>query len=320
MSHNVLDILITFSSIFLLWGAVIVNVILPLDFSSHPARLWRQFAHLLAEKVNTNHSYTQDMISGTLACALMLLPALTVLMALGNLAGQIEYFNIALLIIALDWRHQLRFTNQMVQLLGQEDKANARLALSPIINRQVDTLSMVGLGKATVETLVVGQTRQVIGVMFWFAVGGGIGALIYRLACELQRAWSPAKPDFRPFGLASSRLVLILEWLPSHLFILLLLIGRNVGQIYSQAKTQVSRWPSPSTGWLLSVIGLKLQLALGGPAIYESKKAVRAKLGGRIAPSALHISQVATLINQRTLWWIVIQSILMVLTTLVTHV
>jgi adenosylcobinamide-phosphate synthase len=50
---------------------------------------------------------------------------------------------------------------------------------------------------------------------------------------------------------------------------------------------------------------------LGGPAIYDGKKSVRAKLGGRIAPSALHMAQVQKLLAWRMLAWILIQSALM---------
>lgn len=320
MSTQLVDIFTTFSPLFIMWAAVLINLILPLPYSAHPARVWYQFAQLLASKVNTHQSYRQDFISGSLACGLMLFPAVVLLIAIKNLAWEPRYYEFALLLLALDWRHQLQLASKMGQWLSQEDKENARLELAPLLNRRVDTLSMVGLGKATTEALISGHSRQVIGVLFWFSVSGGIGAFTYRLACELHRAWTPTQPELRPFGLASARLVLILEWLPLRLFMILLLIGKNSTAILQQTKLQVRSWPSPSQGWLLAIIGHKLQLSMGGPALYNNTKAVRAKLGGRIAPSALHISQVMKLLNQRTFYWLTLQSVIIALICLVPHV
>lgn len=320
MSAQLVDVWATFSPLFILWAAVIVNLILPLPFSAHPARIWYQFAHLLASKVNTHRHYRQDFVSGSLACTLMLLPAMTVLFAIQNLAPEPHYFQFALLVLALDWRHQNQVANKMGHWLSEEDKDNARLELKPLLNRQVESLSLVGLGKATTEVIISGHSRHVIGVLFWFAIGGGIGAFMYRLVCELHRAWSPSQAGFRPFGLVCARLVLVLEWLPVRIFIGLLLIGKNRQSVWQGAKTQALSWPSPSQGWLLSVIGHKLQLSLGGPAIYANIKSVRAKLGGKIAPSALHISQLMTLLNQTTCYWLILQSGIIALFCLVPHV
>ncbi len=316
MSSELSQMMLDFSPLLILWAGVILNLLLPLSYSAHPTRLWHQFAQLLASKVNSHRSYQQDSMSGALACALMLLPSLAILIALQTLAWQVEYFQLALLFLALDWRNQNQLANKMGDWLSREDKDKARQELASLLNRDVNTLSLLGAGKATVETLIAGQSRQVISVMFWFALSGGIGAFIYRLTCELHRAWSPSQPIYRPFGLATAQLLLILEWLPVRLFLLLILAGRNAAQVYSQAKQQYRSWISPSQGLLLATIGHKFQLSLGGPALYQNRqktniKSVRAKLGGRIAPAALHLSQVMRLLNQRTVLWLVLQSLVM---------
>ncbi len=324
MSPKFLDVLTTFSPLLIMWGTVLLNIVIPLNYSAHPARLWNRFALILAQKVNTHRSHSQDQISGTLACGLMLLPALAILIAFQTLTWQDAYYQFALLFLALDWRNQLQLANKMCQWMSKEDKASARAELAPVLNREVGTLSILGLGKATVETVIAGQSRQVIGVLFWFALTGGTGAFFYRLICELHRAWSPSKPGFRPFGSACANLMLLLEWIPVRLFLLLLIAGREMSVLYFQAKQQYSSWISPSQGYLLAAIGHKFQLSLGGPAIYKNKgqdsKSVRTKLGGRIAPAPLHISQVMRLLNQRTLWWLAIQSILMISGVMITNV
>jgi len=74
---------------------------------------------------------------------------------------------------------------------------------------------------------------------------------------------------------------------------------------------QAKSWPLPGPAWLLCSIGNKLQLSLGGPALYQGQRAERARIGGRIAPSAIHLAQIQTLIVWRIFAWIVVQSLIL---------
>jgi adenosylcobinamide-phosphate synthase len=88
-------------------------------------------------------------------------------------------------------------------------------------------------------------------------------------------------------------------------------IGQRTTECFQLLQQQAKSWPLPGPSWLLVVVGSKLELSLGGPAIYAGKKAVRSKLGGRIAPSALHIAQVQKLLAWRMFAWIILQSLIM---------
>ncbi|WNJ94438.1 cobalamin biosynthesis family protein [Vibrio ruber] len=309
--NHIQELLQTQSALLIMWGALLIHLVLPLPSVAHPALLWHKFAEILAEKVNTQGSYAQRTLSGTLATFLMLIPALMVLIALEPLVWQSELYHLLLLILALDWRGLTTLSKPLFHALAIQDKPQARQLLAERLNRQTDALSEVGLGKASAELLIVGQARQVITVLFWYGLLGGIGALMYRLIVELSRVWSPSVPSNYPFGLAASRLNAGCEWVPVRLFALFLMAGQNLSSIWAQTRRQSCSWPSRTIGWLLCSVGHKLNLSLGGPAIYAGKKNVRAKLGGRVIPSALHLSQVQKLLNQRTYVWIGCQSLLM---------
>lgn len=298
-------------ALLVLWGALLFHLILPFPREAHPATLWHKFAELLANKVNNNSSYSQSIISGTLAWLLMLLPMLVVLIALKPLVWQPQLFELAFLLLAIDWRNTDKFTAQFVQALAREDKEHAKMLLKPLVNRSTDTLSLLGLGKAGAETLIMSYGRNVIGVLFWYAIAGGIGAFFYRMSVELARAWSPSRPQFSPFGIPAIRAVAILDFIPLRLFALITAIGQRTTQCFQLISQQAKSWPLPGPSWLLVTVGAKLELSLGGPAIYAGKKAVRSKLGGRIAPSALHIAQVQKLLAWRMFAWVIIQSLIM---------
>lgn len=305
-------------ALLVMWGALLCNWLLPFPREAHPALLWHKFAEQLAEKVNTRASYSQSLISGTLAWGLMILPTLAVLIALKPLVWQPALFELAFLLLAIEWRNTQRFGRLFVEALARNDKEQARLLIRPYLNRETRPLSLLGLGKAGVETLTMSYGRNLIGVLFWYGISGATGAFLYRMCVELARAWSPSREYFHPFGLPAVRVVAILDWLPLRLYSLFILLGQRSRATYLLLREQARQWPLPGPAWLLVSVGAKLELSMGGPAIYPtdakhqaSKKRIRAKLGGRIAPSAIHVAQVLTLLNQRLLVWFVVQSLLM---------
>lgn len=298
-------------ALLVLWGALLCHLILPFPREAHPAILWHKFAEQLADKVNVNNSYQQSIISGGLAWLLMILPMLAVLIALKPLVWQPQLFELAFLLLAIDWRNTDKFTAQFVAALAREDKEQAKMLIKPLINRSTEPLSLLGLGKAGSETLIMSYGRNVVGVLFWYAIAGGIGAFGYRMSVELARAWSPSRQKFSPFGLTAVRAVAVLDFIPLRLFALMIVVGHRAKASVQLIQQQASSWPLPGPAWLIVAVGGKLELSLGGPAIYDGKKSVRAKLGGRIAPSAIHVAQVQKMLAWRMFTWIIIQSLLM---------
>ena len=171
--------------------------------------------------------------------------------------------------------------------------------------------SLLGLGKAGTETLIMSYGRNVVAVLFWYAITGGIGAFIYRMTVELARAWSPSREKFSPFGLPVIRAVAVLDYIPLRLFAVMIALGSRTSEVWALLKQQAATWPLPGPSWLIIAVGAKQELSLGGPAIYDGKKSVRSKLGGRIAPSAIHIAQVQRLLAWRMFAWIMVQSAIM---------
>jgi len=295
-------------ALLVMWGALLFHLIIPFPRDAHPAILWHKFAELLSSKVNINSSYNQSIISGTLAWLLMCIPAYLVLWALQPLVWQPQLFELALLLIALDWKNNEKLAGELIHALAKEDKLKARKLLDPLLNRDTERLSPLGLGKAGAETLIMGYGRNVICVLFWYGIGGGVAALMYRLTAELARAWSPSRQSYSPFGLPVTRAVAVLDYIPLKLFALIIALGHRTQAVFALFKTQGATWPLPGPSWLLIAVGGKLELSLGGPAIYEKRKAVRAKIGGRIAPSAIHLAQIHKLMAWRICVWLLLQS------------
>ena len=302
------------STLLALWGALALQWLLPLPSQLHPLIIWRQLALALADKVNKpNDAPQQKRLSGLLSWSLLWLTVLIVLICLYQLVWIDAAFHLLLLWVALDWRNMHKFSKQFTRAYSREDKQQCRELLGTKLNRHTDSLSLLGLGKAGAETMLVGYGRLVAGVLFWYALAGGIGALLYRLAVELSRCWSPSRQQFRHFGQPATAVLAILDIVPLRIFALLLTLGHNGKLALRGIRQQGENWQLPGPGWLLTAAGHKLSLSLGGPAIYDQIKMERPKLGGRIAPAALHLSQIDRLTNQRLWVWVIAQSLLLLM-------
>lgn len=128
-------------ALLILWGALLFHLVLPIPRSSHPITLWHKFAELLADKVNTQQNHQQSLISGSLALLLMLFPSLAVLFALKPLVWQPQLLELALLLLALDWRSNDSLAQALVRAMANEDKPAARSLLALPQSRNHCTLS-----------------------------------------------------------------------------------------------------------------------------------------------------------------------------------
>ncbi|MGF1699730.1 cobalamin biosynthesis family protein [Photobacterium makurazakiensis] len=302
------------SALLALWGALAMQWLLPIPPLLHPINIWQQLAAAIANKVNKpDDSPRQQQFSGLLAWSLMWLTMLTLLICLYQLVWIDTTFHLVLLWLALEWRNTAKFSKQFIRAYSQENKTLCRQLLTPKLNRNTDSLSLLGLGKAGAETQLLAYGRLVAGVLFWYALAGGIGAIMYRLAVSLAREWSPSRQLFRSFGQPAVKLLAIFDIVPLRLFALLISFGRNAKVALQGLARQGESWLLPGPGWLLVATGHKLSLSLGGPAIYDQTKMERPRIGGKIAPAALHLAQIDQLTKTRLIIWLIIQSTLLIL-------
>ena len=67
------------------------------------------------------------------------------------------------------------------------------------------------------ETVLVGTHEQLLGVVFWFAVLGPVGAVLYRLSATLEIIAGKELREWRGFYEAAEVLHGVLDWVPARL-------------------------------------------------------------------------------------------------------
>ncbi|MDD1784080.1 cobalamin biosynthesis family protein [Enterovibrio sp. ZSDZ35] len=304
--------LLDHSTLLAMWGALILHWFYPIPANITPLGLWRRVAVAIAEKVNhLEDPPAQQRLAGTLSLAIMWLTIAVLLIALKQLVWTVWLFDLLLLWFALGWKPISVAAYNVEQALNRDDKPTARTYLSKILNRDTCSLSQVGIAKAGCETLLAGYARGLIGVLFWYAIGGGIAAFLYALIVQLARCWPTRRQEYADFGLATAAFLTVLDWLPNRLFALLIAAGLRFNHAIEAIRLNGNQWSANGIGWLLASSGAKFQVALGGPAIYDNDKVSRPTLGGIITPSSLHLAMLNQQLRQKALIWIVIQSFFM---------
>ncbi|MGL5007463.1 MAG: cobalamin biosynthesis protein [Plesiomonas sp.] len=284
--------------LFILWGGIALHLVL-----AQPAQGLRQGMTLIALRLqqrvlHTNTPPSQQQLAGLLSTILLLIPIALMLFSLSILVWSEALFHVLLLWLAFDFACIWPENQRLRQALHRDQKHTARTLLAEKVQRDTDTLSLLGLGKAGAETLLQGYLRGLIHVLIWFMLGGGIAALLYRVCQLLARAWSPLQPQCYYFGRFVTILVLLAELPGTLLFVLLFIPGKKMLLRLRRMHIQAKGWAYYPIGALYTQVGLILNIAMGGPVRYQGVRVSRPTLGG------LHSIQAAQLLAlMRQLQW-----------------
>jgi adenosylcobinamide-phosphate synthase len=188
---------------------------------------------------------------------------------------------------------------------GRLDRA--RWLTSRIVSRDTGQAGASDLAKAGAESLLENGNDAVFGTLFWFLVGGGAGAVLFRLANTLDAMWGYRSTRFDRFGRVAARVDDVLNYIPARLTALsyvLLASGPGRRRAWHCWRVQAPAWSSPNAGPVMASGAGALGVALGGAAVYDGKVELRPPLGSGPAASAADILRAWCLVRRTTLLWI----------------
>lgn len=294
--------LLSFLTLIIAWG---VEKYLPWPDKFHPLSLWKLVVLRMGDKVlpSNQDGPKQHQISGALACIVLLIPVCIIISIFVYLAEYPLFFETLFLVIALRHRNIDLVASKMPKYLKGNKKQLAKDSLAPILLRETDKLSPLGLCKATCETLVLRFNYQFCAVIFWFMLTGGIGALLYRVLYECTQNWPIKDYKFRYFGRFTRYLVTALQW-PSSLLAGLSVALASVTLAGLNALV-AKYWLKPRS-FLLNIAGASLGCQFGGPALYKGVKHRTVKCGAEREVVLADLKRCINLLNlTRMLWFCV---------------
>ncbi|MFS8630518.1 MAG: cobalamin biosynthesis protein [Bacillales bacterium] len=113
--------------------------------------------------------------------------------------------------------------------------------------------------------------------------------ILYRAVNTCDSMVGYQNERFREFGWASARLDDFLNWLPSRLTGMLILLGNKPRKMSHKEAWRIwfrdaKKHPSPNSGWLEAAVAAVLGVRLGGINYYQGKMSKRAVMGEPLMP------------------------------------
>jgi adenosylcobinamide-phosphate synthase len=238
---------------------------------------------------------------GVLAWLVAVVP-LTVLAAwLAQLSGWGVVFSIWAVYFAVGHKSLHDHLRPVATALAVGDEAEARLRVARVVSRDSAALDIAA---AATETTLENGNDGVFGALFWFAVAGAPGAILYRLANTLDASWGYRSARYLQFGWAAARLDDVLNYVPARLTALTYALLGQTRVALRCWLVQAPTWDSPNAGPVMAAGAGALGVRLGGPARYQGEWHDRPPLGEGATATGADIERALGLVRHGVWLWV----------------
>ena len=283
-----------------LLSVVLLKIILSIFFIKEPLHFFKLFCTLLAKKVNNpKNSASQQKIAGFIGIVITLVPIVIILWLYEDFIEVTWLWQGFLLYLALGSFGLTRFSMKIAKAIIANNNVEAKKHLSPLVLRETNKLSELGISKTTIEMQLLQTIQQCFTVAFYFLLIGPLAALTFRLLLEMHYSWNTKQPNFIAFGKPIHTLIQLLQWLPVRLFVFILMLG-TLGQNFKLFWQLIKgHFFTLNNNIALHGIALVLDKKLGGVAIYNGQKVRRPSFNNKARePEPKDIINAVKRINQ----------------------
>ncbi len=268
----------------------------------HPLVGFGRWAGLIERKVR---KWLPDhRLAGVLAWLLAVLPWLAIACVLRSLHPLASWLvDISLLYLALGGRSLIEHIEAVARPLAEDNLPLARERVGWIVSRDTATMSSDEVARAATESALENGNDAIFGALFCFAIGGGIGVLLYRLANTLDAMWGYRNARYLHFGWAAARIDDVLNFFPARLTALGYALLGDTRQALRCWRTQAGQWVSPNAGAVMAAGAGALGVRLGGSSRYHGETVTRPTLGAGRAPDAASLASAIALVQRSALLW-----------------
>jgi adenosylcobinamide-phosphate synthase len=165
----------------------------------------------------------------------------------------------------------LRHVWRVEQGLAAGDLAAGRAAVAALVVRDADRLDAAACRRAAIESLAENLTDGVTSAVFWYAIGGLPGLVLFKVASTLDSMVGNRTPRYVRFGTAGARLDDVMNYVPARLTWLLLAAtalvvpGASARQALAVGLDQHAVLPGPNSGWSEAAAAGAIRRRLVGP-------------------------------------------------------
>ncbi|RFQ17131.1 cobalamin biosynthesis protein, partial [Pseudomonas sp. ATCC 13867] len=190
----------------------------------HPLVAFGRFADRLERRFNRSRTDAAAdtpglgwRSHGVTAWVLAVIP-LTLIAGLLSLLPQVGWLVQALaLYAALGLRSLGEHAEPVALALRGGDLNEARLRVGCMVSRETSALDETAVARAATESVLENGSDAVFAALFWFAVAGAPGVVLYRLSNTLDAMWGYRNARFERFGWAAAKIDDVLNYIPARL-------------------------------------------------------------------------------------------------------
>lgn len=271
---------------------------------NHPLVAFGRYAERIEQRFNAGgRGWRSHGVTGWFIAVVPLTVLITFLSWLPYIGWLVE---IAALYCALGLRSLGEHVEPVAQALRADDLEEARRRVGYLVSRQTSELDATEVARAATESVLENGSDAVFAAIFWFAVLGAPGVVLYRLSNTLDAMWGYRNERFERFGWASAKIDDLLNYIPARLVALTYALLGNTRLALRCWRTQAPKWDSPNAGPVMASGAGALGVELGGAAIYHGELHQRPQLGEGVPADADSIDRGWQLV-QRGVWlWLLI--------------
>ena len=285
-------------------AAVLLDRLLGEPRRFHPLVGFGRLADWLEAALNHAGGDGGSRINGILAWGFAVLPLVTLAFWWRQEPGWAWYVDVLLCYLCLGARSLTQHGEAVRRPLAAKNLPEARRRVSWLVSRDTSPLCATGIARAGVESVLETGNDAVFGALFWFALLGGPGALLHRLANTLDAMWGYKNERYLKFGWAAARADDLLNWIPARLTALTYALLGSPRRALACWKSQAPAWESPNAGPVMAAGAGSLGVVLGGRAVYAGETQVRPQLGQGLDPDHRHIHQAIQLVQRGLGLWL----------------
>ncbi|MEU0495788.1 cobalamin biosynthesis protein [Mycobacterium sp. NPDC006124] len=182
----------------------------------------------------------------------------------------------------------------MARHLEDGDVDGARGLVPSLCGRDPQSLDEAGIARATVESIAENTADAAVAPLWWGAIAGLPGLLVYRGANTLDAMIGHKSTRYLHFGWAAARFDDLANYAPARLSGLLTaacapMVAGSPGAALTAWRRDAARHPSPNAGVVEASFAGALGVRLGGPTQYAHRLENRPTLGSGRVPHAADV-------------------------------
>ncbi len=268
----------------------------------HPLVAFGRLATRIEQRFNPSGGGWRS--HGVSAWCLAVLPVTLLVWLLSQVSNLGWAVEIIALYFALGLRSLGEHAMPVAQALRLGDLPDARQRVGYLVSRDTAELDAAGVARAGTESVLENGSDAVFAALFWFAVAGAPGVVLYRLSNTLDAMWGYRTPRFERFGWAAAKIDDALNYVPARLVALTYALLGRTGLALRCWQRQAPQWDSPNAGPVMAAGAGALGVSLGGTAQYHGEVHQRPVLGEGPAAQARDIERALNLLNGGVLLWL----------------